>query len=390
MPIQPFRARAIAMAPPFLNSGTGERFMYVMGLASDAIAEKRLQATRAAMPLTHSPYTGELLTVAQADALAEIGSDVQIPRGITESDLSYATRLQRAIDAWRRGGIPRGPLTQLLGYLLTLTPRILTVSTQYQLNEVVLVWRLGHTLGLSITAASNASPIVITTATAHNFVGHPSVLVTGATGNEGANGGWTVTVVDAFNLQLVGSNGTGAYTGGGRIIADSDIPASFYPPARLSSSWDSYAVARSPSAEPTHTYVTASGGNWNWDSLSPISGSWGWWQAWFVFDASGAQDFVHPAPAWGTGVKWGSGAAWGLVESTGVGLSILIIVKQFKYAGTWVRGIVITFDGSLFDPAQPAGGGINPDGTFGRWSKVVNGVRVRSRYPNAVYGAGVL
>src|SRR5262245_24864949 len=48
----------------------------------------------------------------------------------------------------------------------------------------------------SITNASNATPIVITSV-GHGLTNGTQITVTGVTGNTAANGAWTVTVVDA-------------------------------------------------------------------------------------------------------------------------------------------------------------------------------------------------
>lgn len=64
---------------------------------------------------------------------------------------------------------------------------------------------------LVVTGATNASPIQITTASAHGFTSGDQVLVVGATGNTAANGTWMITVVDSFNFTLTGSTGNGSY-----------------------------------------------------------------------------------------------------------------------------------------------------------------------------------
>lgn len=66
----------------------------------------------------------------------------------------------------------------------------------------------------SITAASNASPIVITSA-GHQLTDGTYVTVRGVGGNDGANGSFLVTVVDVDTFSLDGSVGTGDYTSGG-------------------------------------------------------------------------------------------------------------------------------------------------------------------------------
>src|ERR1043166_8914288 len=79
--------------------------------------------------------------------------------------------------------------------------------------------RLGDGVALtavSISAATNATPIVITTA-AHGIpVGDVSVVtVAGVGGNTGANGTWVAQALTTTTLRLRGSVGNGAYTSGG-------------------------------------------------------------------------------------------------------------------------------------------------------------------------------
>lgn len=81
--------------------------------------------------------------------------------------------------------------------------------------------------GLPITAATNAAPIQITTAAPHGLSSGSSVTIVGATGNTAANGTWTVTVIDAYNFSLNGSDGTssGTYTGNGTWSESGGFPS---------------------------------------------------------------------------------------------------------------------------------------------------------------------
>jgi len=65
-----------------------------------------------------------------------------------------------------------------------------------------------------ITGATNASPIVITTATPHRYNTGDAVTVNGVLGNTAANGPWIVTVIDYLNFSLNSSAGNGTYTSG--------------------------------------------------------------------------------------------------------------------------------------------------------------------------------
>jgi hypothetical protein len=74
---------------------------------------------------------------------------------------------------------------------------------------------------LTITAATNATPIVITTSAAHNIADVAKGTITGVVGNTGANGTFVVSRVSATELTLRGSVGNGTYSSGGSLALDS-------------------------------------------------------------------------------------------------------------------------------------------------------------------------
>lgn len=274
---------------PWLRDGTGERLMYTFGACVDILMERRVQGTNAHIP-----------TRAVGTSLREIANDRLLVPGLTEPDASLQVRTQHAFETWQLAGLPRAALGQILGYLLTLTPKVRTVATRYD----------------------------------------PST----------------------------------------------------YPPTRVSSSWNTYPVGRNLAAEPVPSYCLAGGnGDLDWDSLSPVTGSFGSWGAWFVLYSVAPNAWVAIDGKWGSAGKWGDGFGWGVDKTTNFFRTItLFIIGTFKPANVWVRDVVVSFDAALFDPSQPAGGGVNPDGRFANWSKVVNGVRVASRFSNARYCGEVL
>ena len=76
---------------------------------------------------------------------------------------------------------------------------------------------------IPITGASNASPIVISTANTDGLQAGDTVFVDGIAGNTAANGVWTVgTVVANTSFGLVGSTGNGTYTAGSGIWCSND------------------------------------------------------------------------------------------------------------------------------------------------------------------------
>ena len=84
----------------------------------------------------------------------------------------------------------------------------------------------GIPLALTISAATNATPIVVTVLP-HGlpFSGITWVDIVGVLGNLGANGSWVGEWLTTTTLTLRGSVGTGAYTsGGGLSIRDTFTP----------------------------------------------------------------------------------------------------------------------------------------------------------------------
>src|SRR5947208_485413 len=63
---------------------------------------------------------------------------------------------------------------------------------------------------LSVTAATNAAPIAITTSVSHGYTTGQLVLIAGVAGNTAANGTWTVTITSPTSFTLNGSAGNGA------------------------------------------------------------------------------------------------------------------------------------------------------------------------------------
>ena len=72
---------------------------------------------------------------------------------------------------------------------------------------------------IEVVAATNTSPVEITTDGEHGFATGDPVMVRDVEGNTGANGTWTVTVRSETTLVLDGSEGSGRYTGGGTVAA---------------------------------------------------------------------------------------------------------------------------------------------------------------------------
>jgi len=160
-----------------------------------------------------------------------------------ESNLSYAARCQLSLAA----ASPNGPsqagvyfaktAVQLLAaetpaVVLTNGPVIANTYSNPVTGVVTTVVAsatpVSTTLGAAVTpgsaqnlvtAATNANPIAVTTASPHGMPGTSgAVTISGVLGNQAANGSWTATITgpSSFTIPSVGS---GAYTGGGSVEA---------------------------------------------------------------------------------------------------------------------------------------------------------------------------
>jgi hypothetical protein len=81
-----------------------------------------------------------------------------------------------------------------------------------------------YAYGLTVTAATNAAPIVITTSVAHGLQNGQLVTITGVGGNTNANGTFSVAVLSPTTVALYSASipnvqiaGNGAYTSGGVV-----------------------------------------------------------------------------------------------------------------------------------------------------------------------------
>ena len=132
-------------------------------------------------------------------------------------------------------------------------------------------------------------------------------------------------------------------------------------------------------ANPNGTITYATDPAWNWDGVSNPERA-GWWSdIWIiVYPAEWATYANATDPAWV--------AAWGTTNGFGIGHevgrvaydAILALVHQRHAPHTYVQAILWCTDPALFVPGSLGTAG-NPDGTWGNWSKNVNGVQTAAR-----------
>lgn len=126
--------------------------------------------------LYYTPCTGNLISL--------YASSVWTPTVFTETTLSLS-------------GLASGTACDIFGY-----------SNSGTLALEADAWRNS---GQAITGATNATPIVLTSA-AHGLSINDTVVVGGVQGNTAANGLWTVSAVTTNTITLSGSVGNAAYT----------------------------------------------------------------------------------------------------------------------------------------------------------------------------------
>lgn len=76
---------------------------------------------------------------------------------------------------------------------------------------------------ITISAATNATPIVITLGANHGLKNSDRLAIAGITGNTAANGEWTLGSVGATTATLLGSVGNGAFGGTARVARIFDV-----------------------------------------------------------------------------------------------------------------------------------------------------------------------
>jgi hypothetical protein len=131
---------------------------------------------------------------------------------------------------------------------------------------------------------------------------------------------------------------------------------------------------------------------WIWDGLAPTyldpstGGAGPWWRFWIIIDAA-SNNWTTALGTWGsTGKKWGNTSiSWGFNSPSAIFLALQSAITTWKQAGSWCRWMIVTFNAAEFDPSISADGIHNPDGTFGRWSEIVNGQYVAARFSDSRY-----
>lgn len=106
--------RALAGGPRWLTTGEGRLVNYTLDLLKDAFVKRIYLGLLARFPQDPNDPTGA--TTAPTDALAAMGRDRRVVRGISDTDASYAARLLLWLDDRKTCGNPFTLMRQLAGY----------------------------------------------------------------------------------------------------------------------------------------------------------------------------------------------------------------------------------------------------------------------------------
>lgn len=114
--------------------------------------------------------------------------------------------------------------------LTTGSPEIIYLDPQPDGDRQVAFYPVPANTSLTLTGATNASPVVATSLTAHNLSDSYQVFIAGVLGNLAANGSFYADVLSSTTFALYSDSaltlpvaGTGAYTSGG-VLATSALP----------------------------------------------------------------------------------------------------------------------------------------------------------------------
>ncbi len=172
-------------------------------------------------------------------------------------------------------------------------------------------------------------------------------------------------------------------------ISNSYDPSAF-PWSMKSTTWKTYAAGDTPETTQPATTLDEPG-DFDWDSVQTCPGSWNWKRFWIVIESVGANAWCNPrSDTWDDlgRISWDTLAGcWDIDADPELLSTIWDKIELWKRACECVA-LIISFDASHFDPSQPSGGGINPDGTYGRWSVMSGNQQIagRTSIANAVYG----
>lgn len=354
------------LVPPWLLEENGIRFLTSIGIAVDALMEKRVEGQEA-----HMPGRGD------ATVIPLQAADRVMVQGPAESNASFVLRLKGAFQAWLEAGARHAVMGQIQAYLTNLQPGVVVTDPQMTIvggNTSISTWDV-----LTYASPQGAPP-------AHT-------MVTPANwnwdGQDNPDRAWLILYMHLVPTGQIGTTASVSGTGGSGV-------------AGVTSGFATLSGLTGMSTGNVQQYLTVSG--------AASSGNNGTFQIQSIVDPTsvvianrsavspdanngaltwsvGQYPYIGPAPVWGSpSFVWGQTHTWGVNCSPYVIQSIRQILKSWKSALTYYPDIIISFGGGdgtagkEFSPLSSQGAG-NPDGTWGGDGNNVNGVVIPAKQP---------
>lgn len=156
----------------------------------------------------------------------------------------------------------------------------------------------------TVSGATNASPIEITTTAGHGYSTGETVTVASVGGNTAANGTWTIVKTSSTKFTLTGSTGNGTYTSGGTVTPS---PTTATTIQDGTTSWTaSLAAGKSYRIIADGVYVAATGYT---ITLLDSGGLTATGLSWYVVDFTDLASAIAPITANTTFTSWSNGVA---------------------------------------------------------------------------------
>ena len=410
------------LAPPWLRTGVGEKFMYTMQLCTDLLVEKAMQAVAIRLPGQGDP-----------SQLPYLANDRGLIQGPAETAAQFVLRLQGAFAAWKKAGSAQAVAGQLLAYLQGLQPGVPAtnpllsiISGSYPSVTKWVTQYVGDAVGTAPSVrniipgnfnwdgkpnAWRAWLVLYMTSVqvaAGDIHGAVASVAAGSWLGQNVGGVWVPgtsgTPVNYPWATMAGLSGLSSSNVGQWLVCSGAAHAGnngTFPIVQVTGSGS--CVVANPNAFAGDTGIT-----WSIVSFPFIAPGMPWGAGAFMGTKIGQGENLSTTPpstppldtgsnvggVWQptTTGTYGCTLSWGLSCTSGTIGTIRTILKRWKSAATYYPKIVVAFDGaggaagSAYSPNSSPGSG-NPDGTFGSVGKLVAGVWVPARSLSSPFDA---
>jgi hypothetical protein len=400
-----YRSGWYDLAPPWLRTDNGERYMYTLELMRDLLCEKANQAVRIRMP-----------GLGDASQIPYLAHDRQLVQGPNEPDDAFISRLRAAFPTWASAGSAQAVLLQLQAYTQGFQPGIDDAAAVLRIVSDKRYRSATDTDGVNSWYTVLSGDAIGQPATLQNITPHNFNWSTGVVGEfPGVWRAWLVLYQYAVATGQTGAAGVFASAGGGSFTdpghevggvwvprtTGTPVNAPFIEVTGLSglsadNVGDLIAFTGSAHIGNNHTFqivgvtdaTSCTVVGHGFTPVVPDAGPLGWSLSRYAWIPPGLP-FGTPGATWGDGElstppvdtgtnrqgNWQPTAlagvgqtptySWGLHVSPLSIATVRGLLRAWKSAGTYYPNIIVCYDGAdgAFSPTQSYP--FNPDGGFG-------------------------